>query len=1621
MATSIANPNVSNIQVNTWSNVYSSAPVAGFTGTVRIVVELGSGNIKLSNTGTGVVAATGYGDLYNGSATSIAFEGSLTQVNNALKSLQAYNTNADASPTLKISAVLGGTAYNPVNQHYYQYIDYTANNLTDRTWTGADGYADHPTTTFNGLQGYLATITSDQENQFIVGKVGGNAWIGASDAEKEGTWKWVTGPEAGTVIMIEPSDGNNPVYNTSPYYSWQAGEPNDGGGAEDYAQLISKNVGSLQAGKWNDLSNTGGGGDYTVTGFVIEYGGIGTPIEAAATSSSTLTVQATPVIISNGGGDTATLSYAENGTAAVTAVAATDADSGDTKTFSIIDGADKAKFAINSSTGALNFQASPNYEAPTDSDGNNSYLVTVKVTDSAGLFDTQALTVNVTNANDVPTTTGALPASIAVNEDETVNVDLSAIGISDEDPANTVTIKLAASEGKLTAAAATGITVNGSGTTTLTLTGTPLAVTTYLDTTTHIAYTGALNDNGTPGATIAVSYKDNAMGSYLALGSAVQVIISPVNDAPVIASITTAVTLPGIREDQSSATNAGSSVNSLFAPRFTDVDSGDSMRGMVVVGDAATAAQGTWQYSTDSGANWYDIGTVSTSSGLALSSTTQLRFAPALHWNGTPGDLSVKLLDNTQASFTNGSTKVTFDTTVNTASSAASTNAVSLTTSVAAVNDLPTFTSIAGAASLTETAALDSSVNTATGALTGTLAASDVEDGTNVTYGIRGGTGTTTVTKTGFYGTLTLDTATKVWTYAPSNFTAINALKQDQNATDVFDFSITDSASATARQALTITYTGTNDTPLVAAALADTTFNGNGTALWSYQIPANSFTDAEGTNLTYTVEIVSNADGTGTVLDTIGSTTSGDTNLLSNWLTFNEASLTLSGTPTLTASLVGKYFKVTAWDGDPKTDGSLSASDTFTVTLDQPTSVTGAPVTTPDAITPTASEPTIAITGVTPYTENASATNLNVGLKITDTGSTTLASATVTISAGKVTGDLLAFANPDSSNLSSTYGNILATYNATDGQLTLASASSSATLAQWEAALKAVTFYSTSDNPGTSRTLSWQVNDGTNPSNTGTTSIAVTPVNDAPVATKLSDVTHASDALWELDVDGTDNNLFTDAEAEAITYSATLADGSALPGWLNFDAGTHTFSGNPPAGIPYLNLKVIGTDASSAKGETTFTLNLTDATNGAAAANTLGAVTISGSTTLGATLTANAPTDGDGYTLANVKYQWQTSSDSGSTWTDVGGTRAQAGTFTITQAESKQQLRVQALYNDAGGFAEAPVSTALTVPALNLAGSVTVNGTTQPGATLVASLSDGNGIVGVTPTYQWYRGATSGALTTSISGATFSSYTLTSDDGGKFVTVKVTYTDNEGTAETVQASTNSAVELGAMPPVAVDDTGAATEAGGDPGTGGSNATGNVLTNDTDPNASDTQTVTGLRTGSTEGLGESAVLDTGAYSVAGTYGTLSITSTGAYTYAVNQTAANVQALQAGIQVTDAFNYTVTDGTSKSDIGVLTITLTGANDAPVLQNGTDSAPVLTTINEDATSDANNTGNLISTLVRAVDGTNPTDNTKSVVTDVDNSGGMGVAIYATANNGPAEGGKWQYKIGSGAWMDV
>ena len=134
------------------------------------------------------------------------------------------------------------------------------------------------------------------------------------------------------------------------------------------------------------------------------------------------------------------------------------------------------------------------------------------------------------------------------------------------------------------------------------------------------------------------------------------------------------------------------------------------------------------------------------------------------------------------------------------------------------------------------------------------------------------------------------------------------------------------------------------------------------------------------------------------------------------------------------------------------------------------------------------------------YTENDSAIAIDTGLTVTDLDDTNLASATIQITNNYTTGeDVLAF---------STQLGITGSFNATNGMLTL---TGTTTVANYQTALRAVTYTNTSDDPsGATRTVTFLTTDTTaGVSVAETRDITVAPVNDVPdVTTTVADLTY---------------------------------------------------------------------------------------------------------------------------------------------------------------------------------------------------------------------------------------------------------------------------------------------------------------------------------------------------------------------------------------------------------------------------------------------------------------------------------------------------------------------------------
>ncbi|MEM7220843.1 MAG: cadherin domain-containing protein [Pseudomonadota bacterium] len=89
---------------------------------------------------------------------------------------------------------------------------------------------------------------------------------------------------------------------------------------------------------------------------------------------------------------------AENQTAVGT-ITSTDVDGGAPQ-YTLVGSDDDGLFSIDINTGALTFNAAPDFEAPADDDTDNDYEITVQVDDGAGGTVTQSLTVTVQDAND---------------------------------------------------------------------------------------------------------------------------------------------------------------------------------------------------------------------------------------------------------------------------------------------------------------------------------------------------------------------------------------------------------------------------------------------------------------------------------------------------------------------------------------------------------------------------------------------------------------------------------------------------------------------------------------------------------------------------------------------------------------------------------------------------------------------------------------------------------------------------------------------------------------------------------------------------------------------------------------------------------------------------------------------------------------------------------------------------------------------------------------------------------------------------------------------------------------------------------------------------------------------
>ncbi|MFY0591874.1 gliding motility-associated C-terminal domain-containing protein [Roseivirga sp.] len=225
---------------------------------------------------------TGAYDSANGILT-LSGSADLDAYNLALSRV-IFTTSAtdNAAGAKDITVSLSNLDYYPETGHFYKFF-------AERgiLWTKA--LVDAENKDLFGLKGYLATITTSGENDFILARVSGTSWIGASDRTTEGDWRWVTGPEGlfDGGVGRRLSDG---------FTNWETDEPNNAGG-EEYAHMMDW---SSPPGKWNDLADGGSGGQFTPTGYIVEYGGQPGDPDVFSSITSTTTLDILQEVLING-------------------------------------------------------------------------------------------------------------------------------------------------------------------------------------------------------------------------------------------------------------------------------------------------------------------------------------------------------------------------------------------------------------------------------------------------------------------------------------------------------------------------------------------------------------------------------------------------------------------------------------------------------------------------------------------------------------------------------------------------------------------------------------------------------------------------------------------------------------------------------------------------------------------------------------------------------------------------------------------------------------------------------------------------------------------------------------------------------------------------------------------------------------------------------------------------------------------------------------------------------------------------------------------------------------------------------------------------------------------------
>ncbi|MHB1076707.1 beta strand repeat-containing protein [Thiobacillus sp.] len=388
-----------------------------------------------------------------------------------------------------------------------------------------------------------------------------------------------------------------------------------------------------------------------------------------------------------------------------------------------------------------------------------------------------------------------------------------------------------------------------------------------------------------------------------------------------------------------------------------------------------------------------------------------------------------------------------------------------------------------------------------------------------------------------------------------------------------------------------------------------------------------------------------------------------------------------------------------------------------------------------------------------------------------------------------------------------------------------------------------------------------------------------------------------------------------------IAYSATLANGNALPGWLTINSATGTFTGTPgnsEVGSLAVTVTATGMDGSTAN--TTFNLDVLS-TAPIASSDMVAVTEGTGVTTIAkAGLLANDITPVAGSVLTITGYDSATAQgnavsmdtagdlmlDIGNRYQSLGAGQTVTDSFNYTVTDTAGLASTAKVDVTIVGANDAPVVQA-DAAALSEDGAVTATGN------VLANDSDVDAGTTLQVAAPGTYAGQYGTLVLDANG----SYTYTLDNEsssvqslaqGVTINDVFSYAASDGITSTPSILTLSITGSNDAPVVQAD---AAALGEDDVVT----ATGNVLANDSDVDAGTTLQVAAP----------------GTY--AGTYGNLVLNADGSYAYTLDNSSNAVQSLGQGVTVNDVFNYAASDGITSTP-SILTLTIAGKNDAPVL---------------------------------------------------------------------------------------